>query len=159
MTTEPSSENIEELMPAGLDADVVCVGFGPATAGFLTVLTKLMQDPEAAPLQSRAMEGMPPQVLCYERADDIAFGVSGVVTRARAIKETLPYLNEAEIPLAARVKKEKLLYLLEPHGASRRPRWMRMADGLLKGVATVLRATHEDQSRGGSMEPRLQGAA
>ena len=29
---------------------------------------------------------MPPQVICYERADDIGFGVSGVVTRARGIR-------------------------------------------------------------------------
>ena len=136
MSTLPPPENIEDQPPAaGLDADVVCVGFGPATAGFLTVLTRLLADPEAAPLQSRAMAGMPPQVLCYERADDIAFGVSGVVTRARAIRETLPELNVAEIPLAARVKNEKLLYLLDPHGASRRPGWMRLADALLKRLA------------------------
>jgi electron-transferring-flavoprotein dehydrogenase len=136
MSTQPTPDNIDGQPPAaGLDADVVCVGFGPATAGFLTVLTRLLGDPEAAPLQSRALDGMPPQVLCYERADDIAFGVSGVVTRARAIRETLPDLNVDEIPLATRVKSEKLLYLLDPHGASRRPRWMRLADALCKGLA------------------------
>ena len=136
MSTQPTPDNIDGQPPAaGLDADVVCVGFGPATAGFLTVLTRLLADPEAAPLQSRALDGMPPQVLCYERADDIAFGVSGVVTRARAIRETLPDLNVDEIPLATRVKNEKLLYLLDPHGASRRPRWMRLADALCKGLA------------------------
>ena len=136
MSTQPTPDNIDGQPPAaGLDADVVCVGFGPATAGFLTVLTRLLADPEAAPLQSRALDGMPPQVLCYERADDIAFGVSGVVTRARAIRETLPNLNVDEIPLATRVKNEKLLYLLDPHGASRRPRWMRLADALCKGLA------------------------
>ena len=136
MSTQPTPDNIDGRPPAaGLDADVVCVGFGPATAGFLTVLTRLLADPEAAPLQSRALDGMPPQVLCYERADDIAFGVSGVVTRARAIRETLPDLNVDEIPLATRVKNEKLLYLLDPHGASRRPRWMRLADALWKGLA------------------------
>ena len=35
-------------------------------------------------VESRVMPGMPPQVICYERADDIGFGVSGVVTRARS---------------------------------------------------------------------------
>ena len=93
MNFEPNAENDAEnfdVKPLGapLDADVVCVGFGPATAGFLTTLTNLLQDPEAQPIESRAMAGMPPQVLCYERADDIAFGVSGVVTRARTIKAT-----------------------------------------------------------------------
>ncbi len=136
MSTPPTPEHIDGERPAaGLDADVVCVGFGPATAGFLTVLTRLLGDPEAAPLQSRALADMPPQVVCYERADDIAFGVSGVVTRARAIRETLPDLNVAEIPLAACVKNEKLLYLMDPHGASRRPGWMRLADALFKRLA------------------------
>ena len=39
------------------------------------------------------MPGMPPQVLCYERADDLGFGVSGVVTRGRGIRATLPDLD------------------------------------------------------------------
>ena len=32
-------------------------------------------------------------MVCYERADDIGFGVSGVVTRARGIRATLPDLD------------------------------------------------------------------
>jgi electron-transferring-flavoprotein dehydrogenase len=112
-----------------LDADIVCVGFGPATGGFLTTLTRAMA---AEPLESRAMPGMPPQVLCYERADDIAFGVSGVVTRGRAIRASFPDLNPEEIPLAARVTGEKMFYLLDPHGATRRPALMKVADGLLE---------------------------
>jgi electron-transferring-flavoprotein dehydrogenase len=36
---------------------------------------------------------MPLQVVCYERADDIASGVSGLVTRARGIRATFPDLN------------------------------------------------------------------
>jgi electron-transferring-flavoprotein dehydrogenase len=141
MNFEPEAENKSDKIDetpfgAPLDADVVCVGFGPATAGFLTTLTQLLQDPEAAhPIESRAMAGMPPQVLCYERADDIAFGVSGVVTRGRAIKTTFPELNTAEIPLATHVKSERLLYLLDPHGASRRPLWMRLADKVIKHLA------------------------
>lgn len=112
-----------------LDADIVCVGFGPAAGGFLTTLTRGIQKAIEAgeTIDSRAMPGMPPQILCYERADDIAFGVSGVVTRARAIKASFPDLDPAEIPLATRVRAEKLLYLLDPHGASRRPAWMKLA--------------------------------
>jgi electron-transferring-flavoprotein dehydrogenase len=137
MNFEPEVENTDvKPLGAPLDADVVCVGFGPATAGFLTTLTRLLQDADAAhPIESRAMAGMPPQVLCYERADDISFGVSGLVTRARAIKATFPELDTAEIPLAARVKSERLLYLLDPHGASRRPLWMRLADKVMKRLA------------------------
>jgi electron-transferring-flavoprotein dehydrogenase len=56
-----------------MDVDIVCVGFGPATAGFLTTLSRQLPLPD----------GSLPQVICYERADDIGFGVSGVVTRAR----------------------------------------------------------------------------
>ena len=32
----------------------------------------------------KPVAGLPLQVICYERADDIAFGVSGVVTRRAA---------------------------------------------------------------------------
>ena len=47
---------------------------------------------------------MPLQVLCYERADDLAAGVSGVVTRASGIRASFPDLNPAEIPMAVAVK-------------------------------------------------------
>ena len=55
-----------------MDVDIVCVGFGPATAGFLSTLEKTPN------LESAACPGMPLQVICYERADDVGFGVSGV---------------------------------------------------------------------------------
>lgn len=129
MSDEPEV-NQDEVKP--LDADIVCVGYGPATAGFLTTLTRAMQDPAAAPMESRAMPGLPPQVLCYERADDIAFGVSGVVTRGRAIRASFPDLPLDEIPMAARVSDEQLVYLLDPHGASRRPALMQLADKVLQ---------------------------
>lgn len=117
-----------------LDADIVCVGFGPAAGGFLTTVTRGIRKALEAgeTIESRAMPGMPPQIVCYERADDIAFGVSGVVTRARAIRASFPELDPAEIPLAAPVRDEKLLYLLDPHGASRRPAWMKLADKALE---------------------------
>ena len=77
-----------------LDADIVCVGFGPATAGFLTTLSRQLLNPDGTPaVESAVMPGMPPQVLCYERADDIGFGVSGVVTRARGLRASFPDLG------------------------------------------------------------------
>ena len=110
-----------------MDVDIVCVGFGPATAGFLTTLS------HRRPIWSRApCPGMPLQVICYERADDIGFGVSGVVTRARGIRATLPDLSAAQIPMAADVAAEKLVYLLDPVGASRRSFVHRMADRLIR---------------------------
>jgi len=109
-----------------MDVDIVCVGFGPATAGFLTTLAKT---PE---LESRVTPGMPLQVVCYERAGDIGFGVSGVVTHARGIRASLPDLDPAQIPMAAAVGQEKLVYLLDPVGASRRSRPLRLADKLLR---------------------------
>ena len=77
-----------------MDADIVCVGFGPATAGFLTTLSKQLVNADGTPaVESAVMPGMPPQVLCYERADDIGFGVSGVVTRARALRASFPEIE------------------------------------------------------------------
>ena len=53
------------------------------------------------------MPGMPLQVICYERADDLGFGVSGVVTRARGIRESFPDLDPADIPMAHPVNGER----------------------------------------------------
>jgi electron-transferring-flavoprotein dehydrogenase len=55
---------------------------------------------------------MPLQVVCYERADDAGFGVSGVVSKARSLKTSF---KEGIIvhSMACRVKKEKMLYLLD----------------------------------------------
>jgi len=112
-----------------LDADIVCVGFGPATAGFLSTLSKQLVNADGTPaVESAVAPGLPPQVLCYERADDIGFGVSGVVTKARAIRSSIPNIDSVGIPLAAPVQAEKVLYLLDPVGASRRSPLLRLAD-------------------------------
>jgi electron-transferring-flavoprotein dehydrogenase len=126
----PEESDLMEVKP--LDADIICVGFGPATGGFLTTLTRGLSEFSEQPIESRAMPGLPPQVLCYERADDIAFGVSGVVTRGRAIKASFPELDTAEIPMATRVSDEKVVYLLDPVGATRRPSLMKLADQVLR---------------------------
>ena len=116
-----------------MDADIVCVGFGPATAGFLTTLSKQLLNPDGSPaVESAVAPGLPPQVLCYERADDIGFGVSGVVTKARALRASFPDLEKAGIPMAAPVGEEKVLYLLDPAGASRRPLTLRLADEIIR---------------------------
>lgn len=127
-----------------LDADIVCVGFGPATAGFLSTLSSNLLNPDGTPaVESTVMPGMPPQVLCYERADDIGFGVSGVVTRARALRETFPDLDKAGIPMAAPVSEEKVLYLLDPIGASRRSPFLRLADSLIRAFKWALPFEHD----------------
>ena len=98
-----------------MDADIVCVGFGPATAGFLSTLSKQLVNADGTPaVESAVAPGLPPQVLCYERADDIGFGVSGVVTKARALRASIPDIDKAGIPMAAPVGEEKVLYLLDP---------------------------------------------
>ena len=86
---------MSEEMPAverqHMDVDVVCVGFGPAMGGFLTTLARELVDENGMPrMESAVAPGLPPQVICYERADDIGFGVSGVVTRGRAIRQSFP---------------------------------------------------------------------
>ncbi len=118
---------------ARMDVDIVCVGFGPATAGFLATLSKNLVNPDGTPaVESPTTPGLPPQVVCYERADDIGFGVSGVVTRARGLRASLPDLDPKQIPMAAHVGQEKTVYLLDPHGASRRSAPMRAADACLR---------------------------
>ncbi|HTH43275.1 MAG TPA: hypothetical protein VL498_08920 [Terracidiphilus sp.] len=116
-----------------MEVDIACVGFGPATGGFLTTLTQAWNENPADPaFESQVAPGMPLQVLCYERADDLAAGVSGVVTKARGINASFPALNPAEIPMAANVTSERVLYLLDPIGASRRSVVLRFGDALLR---------------------------
>lgn len=124
---------MSEIERQEMQVDIACVGFGPATGGFLTTLTRALMNEDGTPaLESRVMPGMPLQVMCYERADDISFGVSGVVSRARAIKESFPDLDIKQIPMGHEVTEEDVLYLLDPNGASRRSSGIRMMDSMMK---------------------------
>ncbi len=123
----------QEIERQTMDVDIVCVGFGPATAGFLTALSRHLMNPDGTPaVESPSSPGLPLQVLCYERADDIGFGVSGIVTRARGIRATLPDLDPANSPMAAPVRQEKLVYLMDPVGASRRSAVLHAGDATLR---------------------------
>src|SRR5664280_2075642 len=129
---------------ASIDVDIACVGFGPATGGFLTTLSRRLLNEDGSPaIESKATPGMPLQVICYERADDIGFGVSGVVTRARGIRASFPDLDPAQIPMAAAVVNEKVVYLLDPVGASRRSRALRAGDRCLRAFGKVLGVAHD----------------
>lgn len=124
--------------------DIACVGFGPAMGGFLTTLTREMAaNPGDAAMESKAAPGMPLQVLCYERADDISAGVSGVVTRGRAIRESFPELATSGIPMLVPVKQEKVLYLLDPIGASRRSATLRAGDAAIRALKSLLPVQHD----------------
>lgn len=115
-----------------MDTDIVVTGFGPAAAGFLTTigpeLAKTKED--GTPLyESKAMPGCPLQVMCYERADDPGFGVSGIVTKGEAIKASFPGVDLAkEIPNAVEVKEEKLAYLFDNLGCSKRTAGTKLID-------------------------------
>ncbi len=125
-----------------LDVDIACVGFGPAMGGFLTTLSQNALNSDGSPrFESAACPGSPLQVICYERADGLGFGVSGAVTRARGIRASFPGLDPAQIPMAVAVKKEELVYLLDPVGASRRSLVLRTADKLVRtfGKLTFVR--------------------
>lgn len=115
-----------------IQADIVCVGFGPANAGFLTTLVKALAETKedgTPKYESKAMPGCPLQVLCYERADDIGFGVSGIVTKGKAIKASFPGEDlTALIPNSAKAGKEAVAYLFDEKGASRRDAGVKISD-------------------------------
>lgn len=136
---ENLNPQIETVEHPRMDADIVCVGFGPATGGFLTTLSRKLIKPDGSfAFQSRRAPGMPIQVLCYERADDVGFGVSGVVTRGRSIRESFNETELLSIPMACKVKEEKMLYLLDPVGASKRPFLMKIADKTIRALKSIL---------------------
>ena len=95
-----------------MEVDIACAGFGPATGGFLTTLTQAWGENPADPaFESKVTPGMPLQVMCYERADDLAAGVSGVVTRGEGIARVFPSSIPQRFPMAAAVKTgERVLF-------------------------------------------------
>jgi electron-transferring-flavoprotein dehydrogenase len=137
--TAPDSAAAQDVDRATMEVDIACVGFGPAMGGFLTTLTRgWTEHPDDPAFASKVAPGMPLQVLCYERADDIAAGVSGIVTSARGIRASFPNLDPAEIPMATPVAKEQVFYLLDPIGASLRSIVLRAGDVLLRGLGGLL---------------------
>jgi electron-transferring-flavoprotein dehydrogenase len=139
MSVEDTTTKSPQIDRPSMEVDIACAGFGPATGGFLTALTKAWNENPADPaFESRVAPGMPLQVLCYERADDISSGVSGVVTRAQGIRSSFPELNPAEILMAVPVTSERVMYLLDPIGASRRSLTLRAADALLRTVGRLI---------------------
>jgi len=126
-----------------LDVDIVCVGFGPATGGFLTTLARGLAARAGTPAaESRVAPSLPFQVTCFERADDIGAGVSGVVTRARGIRASFPDLDPSQVPLAAEVRHERVAYLIDPIGASRRSAALRAADAIIRAGRGLLPYAH-----------------
>ncbi len=124
--------------------DIACVGFGPAMGGFLTTLSRSLLNPDGSVrLESATSPGLPLQVICYERADGLSFGVSGAVTRARGIRGSFPGVDLTKIPMAAAVKREKLVYLLDPTGASRRSFSFKVADRVLRSFGLVFGLKHD----------------
>ena len=134
-----AEKGVPDAERQSMEADIACVGFGPAMGGFLTTLNRAwMENPADPAFESKVAPGLPLQVLCYERADDIAAGVSGVVTAARGIRASFPDLNPADIPMASPVRSERILYLMDPVGASRRSLSLRIADRALRGLSGTL---------------------
>ena len=130
-----------------MDVDIACVGFGPAMGGFLTTLSRHLLNPDGSPkFESHSLPGAPLQVICYERAEGLGFGVSGAVTRGRGIRTSFPDLDLSQIPMAVPVKKEELVYLLDPGGASRRSFPLRAIDRVLRAFEPLL-PTHHDAVR------------
>lgn len=116
-----------------MQVDIACVGFGPATAGFLYTINQQLLNPDGTPkLESRVMPGMPLQIVCYERSDDLGFGVSGVVSHAESMRASLAGVQSSDIPMLTAVKHEHLYYLLDPVGASRRSSGVRFLDTMVQ---------------------------
>ena len=56
---------MSEIERQTMEADIVCVGFGPANAGFLTTLSRALVNPDGTPaIESKVMLGCPLQILC-----------------------------------------------------------------------------------------------
>lgn len=134
-----TSEQTLAIERQQMSVDIVGVGFGPAMGGFLATLSHHLLYEDGTPrLESAVAPGMPLQVICYERADGLGFGVSGAVTRARGIRSSFPDATLAQIPMAIPVSEERLVYLLDPIGASHRSLGMRIADFKMRLLGSLV---------------------
>lgn len=122
-----------------MSVDIAGVGCGPAMAGFLHTLSRNLLNEDGSPrFESNVAHGMPLQVICYERADGLGFGISGAVTKARGISASFPETDLSQVPMAVPVATEKLVYLLDPLGASRRSFGIRVIDRIIETFGSVL---------------------
>ncbi len=136
MSASPAAPSVERQQ---MSVDIAGVGFGPAMAGFLTTLSRKLLNEDGTPrLESTVAPGMPLQVVCYERADGAGFGVSGAVTRARGIRASFPDVDLSQVPMAVPVSEEKMVYLLDPIGASRRSLAFRAKDLALRALGSAI---------------------
>jgi electron-transferring-flavoprotein dehydrogenase len=138
MNAYTQADGIGEDLRQTLDVDIACAGFGPAMGGFLTTLVSAWkQNPADPAFESAVLPGMPMQVMCYERADDLAAAVSGVVTKARGIRASFPDLKPEDIPMSAEVREERVFYLLDPLGASRRSSGLLVVESALRALGRI----------------------
>lgn len=146
-TSVPVPEAATQAAPVErqqMAVDIAGVGFGPAMGGFLTTLNRKLVNEDGTPrYESTATPGLPLQIVCYERADGLGFGVSGAVTRARGIRASYPDTDLTQIPMACKVTDEKLVYLLDPTGASRRSFVFRLADRAIRTLGSFARLRDE----------------
>ncbi len=139
-----SQERTVTIERPQMAVDIACVGFGPAMGGFLTTLTRSLTNADGSVrLESPSCPGMPLQVVCCERADGLGFGVSGAVTKARGIRDSFADVDLAQIPMAAPVKEEKLVYLLDPVHASQRSFVFKTADRALRTLGFAFGVKHD----------------
>jgi len=136
--SESSSVSAPEVERQQMSVDIAGVGFGPAMGGFLHTLSRALLKEDGSPrLESSVSPGMPLQVVCYERADGLGFGVSGAVTRARGIRASFAGVDLQQIPMATPVTSEKLVYLLDPAKASRRSFGVRIVDLFVRAMGAI----------------------
>ena len=117
-----STNAIVEEQPApaierqSMEVDIACAGFGPAMGGFLTTLTKEWSvHPDDPAFMSKAVPGMPLQVLCYERADDLAAGVTGRNGYILELEAHSPHAGSVGIQNSQRLAESVERYLVTEH--------------------------------------------
>ncbi len=153
MTTETET-GTEGVARQAMDVDIACVGFGPATAGFLMTLSRRLADavPPAPREPGDAGDAAPGALLRAGRRRRLR-GLRGGHPRRGRSGPPSPTSTRPQIPMATPVKDEKVLYLLDPVGASRRSAALRAADRTLRTLKPLLKV--EDARRRAALDPGL----
>ena len=92
-----------------------------------------MREDGTPALESRVAPGLPLQVTCFERADDIGDRRLGRRHPRAGDPRVVPDLDRRRFPLARPGAARAVVYLLDPIGASRRSATLRVADSRHRG--------------------------
>ena len=129
-TPAPDPPNLDR---PSMEVDIACAGFGPAMGGFLTTLTHAWtRIPPIPPSRARSRPACPCRSSATSAPTILPPASAAWSPAPRAFAPAFPVSIPPKSPWPPRSRSERVLYLLDPIGASRRSSLLRLGDFFLR---------------------------